>query len=133
MRKTARTILCCGIAAVLFLFGVNQNEAEAVFCTQNVGNEKITAHVFNDSVDCEETDGAKIQAVRNTSCIQQMVQKGITGRKELKICFFSIYAPDMSDNISETDGKADTSVSLDICHRVAVLNYIHDLDGKKRV
>lgn len=52
---------------------------------------------------------------------------------EADALFCILLVANLLGNNSNSDRAIYVTESPDICHQVAVLNYIHDLDGKKRV
>ena len=135
MRKIANTILCYGIAMVLLLFGINFDEAGALFHTQNVRSESAAAVICSGEATISEVESFSTQIVgtRSESSVQQLVQQSSVGKKDSKMLFCMFMVANLLDNYSGFDNATDVMESSDIHHKVAVLNYIHDLDGKKRV
>ena len=135
MRKIASTILCSVIAMVLLFFGLRIDEADTLFYTQNAGAESVVAVVCSGGATISEVKSpdTQIMSTRNDAAVQQFVNQSATGKKELKNLVFLLLVDNLSDNNSYSEKAVCVTEPTDIRHRVAVLNYIHDLDGKKRV
>lgn len=135
MRKIANTILCYGIAMILLLFGVNFDEAGALFYTRNVTVEdSVTVVYTTEAILSEaETESAQIVGTKSESPVQQIVNQFSFGKKDTRNIVCILLADILLDNDSYSDRAIAVMDLPDIYHRIAVLNYIHDLDGKKRV
>lgn len=135
MPKIANTILCYGIAMILLFFGMSFDEAEALFYTQNVRTESVVTAVCSGSATIYEVESEITQIVGTTSesPIQQLTNQSSAGKKDSRLHFCILLVDNLLDNYSNFDKAICVMKSLDVYHSVAVLNYIHDLDGKKRV
>ena len=135
MRKIANTILCYGIAVILLFFGMSFDEAEALFHTQNVRNESVATFVYTSGATISEVEafGTQIVGMRSETSVQQLIRQSSTGKKDSRMLFCMLPITNLLGDYSDIDKATDVVVSPDIRHRVAVLNYIHDIDGKKRV
>lgn len=135
MRKIASTILYSVIAMVLLFFGLRIDEADTLFYTQNAGAKSVVAVVCSGGATISEVKSpdTQIMSTRNDIAVQQFVNQSATGKKELKNLVFILLVDNLSDNNSYSEKAVCVTEPTDIRHRVAVLNYIHDLDGKKRV
>ena len=135
MRKIASTILCSVIAMVLLFFGLRIDEADTLFYTQNAGAESAVAVVCSGGATISEVKSpdTQIMSTRNDIAVQQCVNQSATGKKDIKNLVLILLVADLLDNNSYSERAVCVTESTDIRHRIAVLNYIHDLDGKKRV
>lgn len=135
MRKIANTILCYGIAMILLLFGMNFDEAGALFHTRNVAVESSMPVVYTTGAILSEAEtvSAQIVGTKSESPVQQIVNQFSFGKKDTRNIVCILLADILLDNDSYSDKAITVMDSPDIHHRVVVLNYIHDLDGKKRV
>ena len=135
MCKIVNTILCYGIAMILLFFGMNFAEAGNFSRTQNAKSETPATIVCVGGATISEVDSFETQLVgkRSESSVQQLVWKSSIGKKDSRMLFcilIFLYLPDDYSNFN----RATSVINVpNIFHRVAVLNYIHDLDGKKRV
>lgn len=135
MRKVANTILCYGIAMILLLFGMNFDEAGALFHTRNVTVEDAMPVVYTTGAIFSETEAVSAQIVgtKSESPVQQIVNQFSFGKKDARNIVCILLADILLDNDSYSDRAIAVMDLPDMHHRIAVLNYIHDLDGKKRV
>ncbi len=135
MHKIASTILCYGIAIILLLFGMNFDEAEALFHTQNTRNENVAMAVYSGGATISEVKSATVQIVgaKSESPVLQLVNQSSAGKKDVRMLLCILLVANILDNNSYSDRVICEVESSDIHYRIAVLNYIHDLDGKKRV
>ena len=135
MRKIASTILCSVIAMILLFFGLSIDEADALFYTPNAGAECVVTAVCSGEATISEVKSpdTQIMSTRNDIAVQQFVNQSVTGKRDLKNLVFILLVANLSDNNSYSEKAVCVTESTDIRHRIAVLNYIHDLDGKKRV
>lgn len=134
MRKIANTILCFGIAMILLFFGMSFDEAEALFYTQNVRTESVMTAVCSGSATISgvESEITQIVGTKSESPIQQLTNQSVTGKRDSRMLFCVLLVANLLDNYSNSDKAIYVMKSCEVCHKVAVLNYIHDLDGKKR-
>lgn len=135
MRKTNKKILCYMFAVLLLFFGMNFDEAEEFFHTPNLQIEstEIIAH----------TQGASILEVENSDDDAMMIRTGSLskkvkslvsyGKRDLKNLFCLVVSENLAEDKSASYKVTVLEQSSDTLHRVAVLSYIHDLDGKKRI
>ena len=135
MRKIANTILCFGIAIILLFFGMNFDEAESLFHTQNVKAEGVTATAYTGGATISEVEPwqEQIAGTKSELSVGQFIKQTSVGKKDARMFFCILLVVNLLDNYSNSDKAICVMKSPDIYHRVAVLNYIHDLDGKKRV
>lgn len=135
MHKIASTILCYGIAIILLFFGMSFDEAEALFHTQNVRNESVTMAVCSGGATISEVQSANVQIVgsKSESPVLQLVNQSSVGKKDARMLLCILLVANILDNNSYSDRVICEATSSDVHYRIAVLNYIHDLDGKKRV
>lgn len=135
MRKIASTILCSVIAIVLLFFGLRIDEADTLFYTQNAGAESVVTVVCSGGATISEVKSpdTQIMITRSDATVQQFFNQSVTGKKDFKNLVFVLLVANLDDNNSYSERAVCVTESTDIRHRVAVLNYIHDLDGKKRV
>lgn len=136
MRKIANTILCFGIAIILLLFGMSFDEADVLFRTQN--NRIVTAEavaVYSGGASISEVETVMPQTVnaKNKLSVGQLSMQSVSGRKAAKEILLIEPIVSVSENNSGFDRAVCVMKTPNIYHRIAVLNYIHDLDGKKRV
>lgn len=135
MRKIASTILCSVIAMILLFFGLSFDEADTLFYTQKADTESVVTVVCLGGATISEVKSpdTQIMSTRNDAAVQQFVNQSVTGKRDLKNLVFILLVANLSDNNSYSEKVVCVTESTDIRHRIAVLNYIHDLDGKKRV
>ena len=135
MRKIAITILCYVIDMILLFFGMSFDEAEALFYTQNTRNESATMAVCSGGATISEVQPVVTQIVgaKSESPVRQLVNQSSAGKKDARMLLCILLVANVSDNNSYSDRAIYVMESQDFHYRVAVLNYIHDLDGKKRV
>lgn len=135
MRKIANTILCYGIAIILLFFGMGFDEAEALLHTQNTRNENVTMAVCSGEATISEVQPANVQIVgaKSESPVLQLVKQSSVGKKDARMLLCIVLVTNILENNSYSDRVICEVTSSDIHYRIAVLNYIHDLDGKKRV
>ncbi len=134
MYKTGYTVLCYNIAIILLMFGINFDRAEDIFCTLNAGREYqvVSMNYTNDTVIREtESESEKIIGTKNASAIEQIGKQNHSTRKDTRVFLHVERAQDISNNYSNSDRVTYEADCSNMRHRVAVLNYIHDLDGKK--
>ena len=136
MSKIANTIICFGIATILLFFGLNLDDAEVLFYTQNtntVSNMAVALYSGEATISEVETPMSQLISTQNETVVHHLEQQGIQGKKDAKMLLFIVVALNLLEQTSNSDKVILEMKSPDIYHRVAVLNYIHDLDGKKRV
>lgn len=135
MRKIVNTVLYYSIAIILLFFGMNFDEAEAFFHTQNARSESVDTVICSGGAMISEVESFSTQIVgtRSESSTQQLIQQSSWEKKDSRMLSCLLPVANLFDNYSNFNRATDVMDSPDIRHRVAVLNYIHDLDGKKRV
>lgn len=135
MRKIASTILCYGIAAILLFFGMSFDKAEDLLYTQNTRNERVTMAVCSGGATISEVQPTVTQIVgtKSESLVSQLVNPSAAGKKDSRMLLCILLVVNLLDHNSYSDRAIYVMESPNIHYRVAVLNYIHDLDGKKRV
>lgn len=135
MRKIASTILCYGIAVILLFFGMSFDKAEELFYTQNTRNESATMAVLagEDTILEVQSTNVEIVGAKSESPVSQIVNRLSTGKKDAKMFLYILVVATILENNSYSDRVICEVESTNIHYRIAVLNYIHDLDGKKRV
>jgi hypothetical protein len=135
MRKIASTILCYGIAAILLFFGMSFDKAEDLLYTQNTRNESVTMAVCAGEDTILEVQSANVEIVgaKNEYPVSQIVNRLSSGKKDVRMFLCILLVANILENKSYSDKASCEIESSDIHYRIAVLNYIHDLDGKKRV
>ena len=135
MSKIANTIICYSIAIILLCFGMRFDEAEALFYTRNVGLESVAEVVCAGRTTISEVDSTitKFVGTKNESQTGQIIKQSQNMRRDAKMLFCILAVTDLGNFISNSDQVTCEIKSVDLYHRVVVLNYIHDLDGKKRV
>ena len=135
MSKIANTIICYGIAIILLCFGMRFDEAEALFYTRNVGLESVAEGVCAGRTTISEVDSTstKLVGTKNESQTGQIIKQSQNMKRDAKMLFCILTVADLGNFISNSDQVTCEIKSVDLYHRVVVLNYIHDLDGKKRV
>ena len=135
MRKTIHTILCYSLAMLLLLFGVNFDKAETVFYTSNVQTSHLSANIYGSEATLSEVDvdATKIIGTRSESPVWQINKQTNQSKKDIKTFLHVLNVDNISDYYSNSVMVTDVTRAHEQCGKVAVLNYIHDLDGKKRI
>lgn len=135
MRRIANKILCYSVAMLLLLFGLNFDEAEALFYTSNIQTESVSSAVYTGeaTISSVESFATEIMSIKSESPVQQLVKHSASSKRDARNLLYILKTDIISDYNSNFVMVTESDVFLDIHHRVAVLNYIHDLDGKKRV
>ena len=136
MRKIASTILCFSIAMILLFFGTSFDKADLIFYTPNdrvVTVESVAVYSGGASISEVETVMPQTVSAKDGLSAGQLLSRLSSGKKEVKEILLMIPVVFASENNSNSDRAIFVMKSPDIYYRVAVLNYIHDLDGKKRI
>lgn len=133
VRKTANTILCYSIAMILLLFGLNLEKAEEIFCTPNSQIESLTAPAYISKVSITKVEGSatKIIGTRSEWQVQQITKETHQNKKDMKAFLYILKTDGVCDHFNSVM-VTDVTKPQELYHTVVVLNYIHDLDGKKR-
>lgn len=135
MRKAINMILCYSVAMLLLLFGMNFDKAGEVFHTPNTYVSHQTSAVLTKEAAILEVEGeaTKIIGTRSESPLQQIFKQTNQNKKDIK-AFLQVFKVDSLEKYhSNLFMVTNVTKAPALHHRVAVLGYIHDLDGKKRV
>ena len=135
MRKTGKMILCYIVTMLLLFFGMNFDEAEEFLYTRNFQPECSVSVVNTQGVVIlgVEIPDADAMLTRTDSLVKRVKSLVSYGKKDLRSFFVVDTSDSLADDKTASNKVAVLKQSSDPLHRVAVLNYIHDLDGKKRI
>lgn len=135
MRKTGKMILCYIVTMLLLFFGMNFDEAEEFLYTRNFQPECSVSVVNTQGVVIlgVEIPDADAMLTRTDSLVKRVKSLVSYGKKDLRSFFVVDTSDSLADDKTASNKVAVLKQSSDTLHRVAVLNYIHDLDGKKRI
>ena len=133
MSKIANTILCYSIAIILLLFGIRFDEAGVLFDTQNTKNSNVAVCVAGATISEVESTITQFVGTKSESQVEQLVNQSQNTRRDSRMVFCILILETILKDFSDSNKVTCEINSIDFFHRVAVLNYIHDLDGKKRV
>lgn len=136
MCKVANTILSFGIAMILLFFGMSFDEADVIFRTQSERTASVeSVAVYSGGASISEVESVMPQTMsaKNKVSVGQLTMQSFAGKNDSKVFFLLRPVVSVSENNSNIDRVICVMKSPDIYHRIAVLNYIHDLDGKKHV
>ncbi len=135
MRRIVNKTLCYGLAIILLMFGLNIDEAKSMFYTPNVLTEGRVSLQGGHEVILQggEMAATEIMEIRSNSPVQQLVKQYSANRKDGRnlYCIFIL-----NDYLAYYTNSVMAVFMMDeneIHQKIAVINYIHDLDGKKRV
>ena len=135
MRKTRNMILCYIVTMLLLFFGMNFDEAEELLYTRNFQPECSVSLINTQDVVILEVENPDADAMltRADSLVKRVKSLVSYGKKDLRSFFVVDTSDSLADDKTASYKVAVLKQSSDTLHRVAVLNYIHDLDGKKRI
>ena len=136
MRKRIHSILCFGLTVILLVFGMNFDEADTLFYAQNTQQTGEVTEIVCTG-EAAVLKAQSLETVMVGMCSENQSQRFVkqtnSQRSDTKIISYILKTNSILECNSNSDRAIFVMKSGDIYHSVAVLNYIHDLDGKKRV
>lgn len=135
MKNIIKNFICYFVAMILLLFGVSFDKAETLILTSDSSLECFETGVgIEGTILCEASyPTAKLMETHSDSPVQQITKQSDFSQKDTKASFDIFQSDIISDNNSHSVSVTNVTESTDLCYGVAILSYIHDLDGKKRL
>ena len=120
MRKIVNKFLCYSIAMILLLFGMNFDEAEALFYTPNVQAESQiqNAYICEATISKTQSFDTQIVGTRTESPVQQIVRQSSVSKKDVRNLFCIVRTDIFSVVSSNFDMLPAEMLSPDISYRV---------------